>query len=975
MLNAAFRFTLSDPPQLVTVSSGVEGLLGFAREQFVASQVHLRDRVHPEDAGLADSLFSPHIEDRSGSFNIRLRHADGRIRCCKGQYTKQAVRAGGEVLLDLLLHDAPDITEPGDAGLATSFKTLIERTGNDIASKELLELFIENAPVSLAMFDRGMRYLAVSRLWAEDHSLDPKDFIGRSHYEINPTALECWGETHRRGMTGEMQRVEEERYERSDGAARWLRWQIVPWRAGDGSVGGIILFTEDITERKLAQSALRESKDLLQLFIDRAPAALAMLDREMRYLAVSQRWLEDYSLTVRKIIGRCHYEILPDLPERWKEAHRRGLAGETVKCDEDRFERADGTVLWRRWEIAPWRTGDGSVGGIVIFAENITAHKQAEERLHLAASVFTGAREGITITDSKGTILEVNDAFTRITGYTREEVLGQNPRLLKSGLQTREFYESMWNSLIRDGHWTGEVWNRTKGGNVYAEMLTINAVGDAGGNSLKYVALFTDLTEIKKRERELEHIAHFDALTGLPNRTLLVDRLRQALVQVHRRKQKLAVAFIDLDGFKEINDRHGRDAGDRMLAALSEHMRDALREGDTIARLGGDEFIAVLLDVAGEEESAPVLARLLAAASQEVQVADRTLQVSASMGVTFYPQAEEVDADLLLRQADQAMCQAKLAGRSRIHNFDPAHDITVRGRNENIDHIRRALAAGQFVLYYQPKANMRTGGVIGAEALIRWQHPERGLLPPGMFLPVIEDHPIAIELGEWVIDTALAQIEAWQAAGLNIPVSVNVGALQLQQPDFVDRLRALLAAHPRVNASDLELEVLETSALQDLVQTSQLLQACRAMGVPVALDDFGTGYSSLTYLKRLPAGVLKIDQSFVSGIAGDPEDLAILEGLLGLAAAFGRQVIAEGVETVDHGLMLLEMGCELGAGKRHCTAYTGSRFAGLGVRMASRCALGRCAPGKCSQPGSVVRQRRAPGLARSLSGLPGRQAG
>jgi diguanylate cyclase (GGDEF)-like protein/PAS domain S-box-containing protein len=395
------------------------------------------------------------------------------------------------------------------------------------------------------------------------------------------------------------------------------------------------------------------------------------------------------------------------------------------------------------------------VGGIVIFAENITAHKQAEEQLHLAASVFTGAREGIAITDADGTILEVNDAFTGITGYTREEVLGHNPRLLKSDLQSREFYENMWRSLIETGHWSGEVWNRAKNGNLYAEMLTINAIRDASGKTLKYVAHITDLTEIKKRERELEHIAHFDALTGLPNRTLLVERLRQAIVQVHRRKQQLAVVYIDLDGFKEINDRHGRDAGDRLLAALSEHMRDALREGDTLARLGGDEFIAVLPDLAGEEDSAPVLARLLAAASEEVQVADRTLQVSASMGVTFYPQAEEVDADLLLRQADQAMCQAKLAGRSQFHNFDPAHDLTVRGRNENIDHIQRALAAGQFVLYYQPKVNMRTGAVIGAEALIRWQHPERGLLPPGMFLPLIEDHPIAIELGEWVIDTAL----------------------------------------------------------------------------------------------------------------------------------------------------------------------------------------------------------------------------
>jgi EAL domain-containing protein (putative c-di-GMP-specific phosphodiesterase class I) len=333
-----------------------------------------------------------------------------------------------------------------------------------------------------------------------------------------------------------------------------------------------------------------------------------------------------------------------------------------------------------------------------------------------------------------------------------------------------------------------------------------------------------------------------------------------------------------------------------------------------LARLGGDEFVAVMLDLDNAESSVSVLALLLEAASEQVQVGDLSLCVSASIGVTFFPQAEEADPDLLLRQADQAMYQAKLAGGNRYHIFDPDHDQSVRGRHENLEHIRRALAAREFVLYYQPKVNMRTGVVVGVEALIRWQHPIRGLLPPGMFLPVIEDHSLAIEVGEWVIDSALAQMEAWHAAGLEMPVSVNVCALQLQQEDFVDRLSALIAAHPSVKPFSLEIEVLETSALQDVVQTSQVLNACHSIGVSFALDDFGTGYSSLTYLKRLPASILKIDQSFVSDMLEDPENLNILEGILGLASAFHRQVIAEGVETVEHGLMLLQLGCELAQG-------------------------------------------------------------
>lgn len=413
---------------------------------------------------------------------------------------------------------------------------------------------------------------------------------------------------------------------------------------------------------------------------------------------------------------------------------------------------------------------------------------------------------------------------------------------------------------------------------------------------------------------KLEHIAHYDALTALPNRVLLADRLQQAMAQAHRHSELLAVAYLDLDGFKAINDNYGHVAGDQLLMSMAACMKHTLREGDTLARLGGDEFVAVLIDLDSIEASVPLLTRLVAAAAQPVYVGDLMLQVSASLGVTFYPQEDDVDADQLLRQADQAMYQAKLAGKNRYHVFDDEQDRNVRDHHENLERISRALAEREFVLYYQPKVNMRTGQFIGAEALIRWQHPEKGLLSPALFLPVIEEHQLAIELGEWVIDNALTQIELWHAAGLDIPVSVNVGARQLQHPDFVERLHVLLTAHPGVRPDDLEIEVLETSALEDLAQVSQVIEACRKVGVKFALDDFGTGYSSLTYLKRLPFTLLKIDQSFVRDMLDDPDDLAILEAVLGLAVAFRRQVIAEGVETVKHGEMLLQLGCELGQG-------------------------------------------------------------
>ena len=541
-------------------------------------------------------------------------------------------------------------------------------------------------------------------------------------------------------------------------------------------------------------------------------------------------------------------------------------------------------------------------------------HKQAEEKLHLAASVFTHAREGIMITSVDGSIIEVNDAFSEITGYSRADVIGKNPRLLSSGRQSKEFYRNMWDELLAHGHCYGEVWNRRKNGEVYAEMQTISAVRDAQGNTMQYVALFSDISVIKEQQHKLERIAHYDALTHLPNRVLLADRLRQGMLQAQRHNDLLAVAFVDLDGFKEINDSHGHEAGDQLLITIAARMKHALRDGDTLARMGGDEFVVVLANLDDLSANAPILNRLLAAVAQPIAFGDAMLQVSASIGVTLFPQVADVDADQLLRQADQAMYQAKLAGKNRCHVFDSTLDSDIRDHHEQLERIRRALQENQFVLHYQPKVNMRSGTVIGAEALIRWQQPEVGLLAPGEFLPAIEEHPLAISIGEWVIDSALHQIELWQAQGLTIPVSVNIGAYQLQQSNFVQRLREILAEHPQVSPSSLKLEVLETSALEDITGVSDVIEACRQMGIQFALDDFGTGYSSLTYLKRLPVSELKIDQSFVRDMLDDPDDLAILEGVIGLASAFRRQVIAEGVESVEHGSMLLELGCDLAQG-------------------------------------------------------------
>jgi diguanylate cyclase (GGDEF)-like protein len=423
-----------------------------------------------------------------------------------------------------------------------------------------------------------------------------------------------------------------------------------------------------------------------------------------------------------------------------------------------------------------------------------------------------------------------------------------------------------------------------------------------------------DIVRYRETARQLELLAHYDALTGLPNRILLADRIQQSMARSHRSDKRMALASIDLDGFKEVNDRHGREAGDELLKALALRMQSVLRRGDTLARLGGDEFVAVLHDLVNEAACVPTLARLLNAVSQPILIGNDSTRVSASIGVTYFPQADDLDADQLMRQADHAMYQAKLLGRNRFHPFDSLQDREVKSHQETLERMRKALAANEFMMYYQPKVNMTQGKVVGVEALIRWQHPERGLLPAGAFLPAIENHPLEETLGAWVIDSVLTQMELWLDQGLKIAVSINLSARQMRQPDFVENLARHLAAHPRVDPSSVELEIQATTASQDAGRLFTLQEGCRALGVTFSLDNFGAGSAILSYLKNSAASIFKIDQGFVRDILADRKESSILEGILGLAAAFSRQSLAEGVESGEHGLAVLRLGCELAQG-------------------------------------------------------------
>ncbi|QFY41288.1 EAL domain-containing protein [Candidatus Methylospira mobilis] len=546
--------------------------------------------------------------------------------------------------------------------------------------------------------------------------------------------------------------------------------------------------------------------------------------------------------------------------------------------------------------------------------DSARARAVIEEKLTLSDRVFNETHEGIIITDVHNLIIDVNPAFCAITGYTRDEAIGQTPRFLRSGKQPPEFYTTLWCALTETGHWQGELWNRKKNGDLYAERLTISALRDDHGIVLHYVALFSDITQTKQQQQALELMAHYDALTQLPNRVLFAKHFNQAISYSRRESALLAVCYLDLDGFKQVNDSLGHDAGDQLLIEVANRIQSSLRGEDTLSRLGGDEFALLINDLQSFDECEQVLVRIHQAIAQPYLIGGQAVNVAASTGVTLYPR-DDADPDTLLRHADQAMYLAKTSGRNRYCLFDSEQAQQMQRQSRQLEQIEAAFVRKEFCLFYQPKVNMSSGEVVGMEALIRWNHPERGIVAPAAFLPAVEGSAFEIVLGNWVIDTALAQLDSWRGIGLEIEVSVNIAPRHLQDPDFFITLHALLAQHPVIPARRLQLEVVESSVLNDLGRVSEVIALCRReLGVGFALDDFGTGYSSLTYLRRLPVDSVKIDQSFVRDMIDDPEDHAIVNGVIALARAFKREVVAEGVETCEHGTVLLNMGCELAQG-------------------------------------------------------------
>lgn len=675
---------------------------------------------------------------------------------------------------------------------------------------------------------------------------------------------------------------------------------------------GAVVSLMDHTERMVQERAIRESRERLLAIMNNSTSVITLKDLAGRYEFVNTKFEKMHGLKAGDVIGKTDAQIFSakvadDFRAKELEVIRRHQPIES----EDRLFFAEGDCYLLSVRF-PLFGADKLVQGVCTQSTDITARKHAEEQLRLAARVFDRAGEGIVVTDAQERILTVNGAFATVTGYSPEEAIGKTPALLNSGRHDKEFYTEMWMALRERGWWQGEVWNRRKNGEIYPEWLSINTVCDADGKVLNYVGIFSDITVVKESQRRVEFLATHDELTTLPNRSLFLDRVRQAIARGRRQHMSFGVFFVDLDNFKVVNDSLGHHAGDEMLREIALRLRECVRAADTVARFGGDEF-ALLIEETNPTEADMTARRIGEAMLRPMTLANQTVHASASIGISLFPEDGE-DAETLLKHADGAMYQAKESGK-RTHQFF-TNDLK-KAADERLQletGLRRAIERDELFLMYQPQIHIASGRLVGVEALVRWQHPDHGLVPPLKFIPLAEKTGLIDHIGEWVADAACRQLASWLVQGRDVPrLSINVSPEQLRRLHVPNSIRRLLD-HYHLSAERLTIELTESALMTDPDQAQKLLRDLKALGVALSIDDFGTGYSSLSYLRRYPLDELKIDRSFVDEVASNPDDRAIAQTIIAMAATLGLSVVAEGIETAGQLDALRQLGCHAGQG-------------------------------------------------------------
>ena len=704
---------------------------------------------------------------------------------------------------------------------------------------------------------------------------------------------------------------------------------IMPYRLVRGELSGAVLLFDDITAQQLAESALRESNERYDLAVKGTNDGIWdwKIPSNQFYMAPHFKEIFGYrDDEMENSFQAWESRLHPDDKERTLATLTAHLEDEVPYEVEVRLRHKSGDYLWirMRGEVIRGRHGEPlrMAGSIT----DITERRAAEEELRLAASVFSNTQDGILITTPDGIVLKANNAFGRMLGYSPEEIIGQHPRILHSGRHDAGFYRAMWKDIAAHGIWKGEIWDRHKDGHMVPVWLTISSLYDNDGKVERYIAIMYDISEQKESQKHINYLAHYDALTELPNRFLFTDRLGHALAQVKRQQRKLALLFIDLDNFKHINDSRGHPVGDELLSKVAKRLTNVTRESDTVARLSGDEFTLLIEDSADEANLRMTAQKILKILSEPFDLADGQAFITASIGIAICPDDGD-NIDSLLKHADLAMYRSKEVGRNHINFY--AKEMSDRVHERMILHtsLRQALDHKGLELHYQPIMNVGMGTCVGAEALIRWQHSDMGWVSPTKFIPVAEESDLIHFLGEWVLHTACLQMNGWLEAGMELgSLAVNVSGKQIVIGDFVNIARRVLE-ETGCPPERIVLELTESFIMRESEGAIKVLNQLRTLGFGIAIDDFGTGYSSLSYLKRLPVTKLKLDQSFVQDIPGDPNDAAIARAILGLGDILGLDVVAEGVESKEQHKFLLSEGCAQSQGFLYSRPLTSPIFA------------------------------------------------
>ena len=811
----------------------------------------------------------------------------------------------------LLVSAAPQLNQNDEVEqVICTFVDITERKKME-ERLELTQFASDYAPDSILWLDEQARICYANEAALHCHGFSKEELLSMTIHDLDPDFppdvwLAHWHELqHKGGITLET------RHRRRDGSVFPIEVSANFVKFGDKEYN--IAYHRDITERKQSEAALRYSEQRLRDVSEASGEYLWEIDINRGYTYVSNRSIDVKGYTPDQLLGHAPAEFMP--PEEVEKVAR--IVNLAISKNQPfklqhRNITPSGAILWEEVSGVPYHDDAGILLGLRGTGRNITGRKLKEEQLRVAAAAFE-THEAIMITDARGTIIKVNQAFQRITGYSEEEVLGENPRILSAGRNDKSFYTEMWQQLTTRGRWRGEIWDKRKSGHIYPKWMTITAVRDDNGVTTEYVAIFSDITQRKQDEDEIRNLAFYDALTRLPNRRLLLDRLHAALSASARSKRFGAVLFLDMDRFKTLNDTLGHDYGDLLLTQVAERIKLCVREIDTVARLGGDEFVVLIEEIAPVAEEASkhiaiIAEKIRSALALPYRLKNEHHHSSPSIGVCLYSGDEE-STDDLLKHADIAMYQAKNSGRNAVRFFDPLMQQVVESRVTLENDLRHALPNEQLQLHYQIQVD-DNHRAIGAEALVRWTHPIRGMVSPAHFIPVAEESSLIIAIGEWVLDTACRQLAVWADSPLtcNLTLAVNVSAQQFKQTGFVEHIAELIQTYSIV-PQRLKLELTESVVLNDVNDIIQKMHALKVHGIRLSLDDFGTGYSSLSYLKQLPLDQLKIDQSFVRDIVTDPNDAVMVQTIIDMAQNFRLNVIAEGVETEAQLAFLKQNGC------------------------------------------------------------------